>query len=164
MNCQNGGSWSPHVRPWSNVQSYPQWLNPIRLSFWPAMRFSEFVGLETMVSSACRLREQSWLTRVLVIAPATRIRWQPCVLVAGGRAGAFPVALTRRSRTPVACSRAYMAPEDSCILTWLFVALPSSTFNAWRRSRFLMCGTRLPLRALAENSSPAIIGDLIPSA
>jgi hypothetical protein len=51
-NCQNGGTWSPHRVPPSKLQSYPQWLNPILESFWPAMMFRSSSGLSWIVSSA----------------------------------------------------------------------------------------------------------------
>src|SRR5438128_961141 len=44
-------------------------------SFCPAIRLLRLVGLTAMTSSACRLSEQSWFTRVLVRNRAISVRW-----------------------------------------------------------------------------------------
>ena len=67
VNCQKGGTMSPQRLPPSKLQSYPQWLKPIRESFWPAMMFRSFRGLIWIVSSAWRRSPQSWLTRVFFV-------------------------------------------------------------------------------------------------
>ena len=69
--CRNGGSRSPQCAPLSVDQSMPHWLKPTRLSFWPASRLWESVGLNVMSVSAWRRKLQSWLTRVFC-APAFR--------------------------------------------------------------------------------------------
>jgi hypothetical protein len=57
----------------------PQWLNPMRESFWPARRWLGFVGSITICSSACRRNEQSWLTLIFFGEPEKTF-WHPRVL------------------------------------------------------------------------------------
>src|SRR5207245_5121733 len=106
VNCQNGGVWSPQVFPPSKDQSYPQWLNPRRESFCPAMRLSTSSGLTTMTSSAWRRSEQSWLTRTFAppCPPPSKRFEQPCVPCREKAFDGSLPAAARRSSSPVASS------------------------------------------------------------
>src|SRR5215210_4338271 len=69
MNCQNGGGavpTLPHVWPWLNEKSKPQWLKPMTESFCPATTLSKSRGFTPTHSSACRRSPQSWLTRMFL--------------------------------------------------------------------------------------------------
>src|ERR1700736_1941264 len=68
----------------------------MRLSFWPAIRFEGLAGLTLMLSSACRRKVQSWLTRTF---PSAFRMPHPRDLPAAPRALAppAPLPLTRGS-------------------------------------------------------------------
>src|SRR5439155_1498719 len=62
----------PQCLPLSVEKSMPHWLNPTRLSFWPAVRCVGLDGSNAMSSSAWRRKVQSWLTRLLPL-PLSRL-------------------------------------------------------------------------------------------
>ena len=65
VNCQYGGVWSPHVRPPSELQATPQWLNPLRESFCATSTRLGSSGSTATAVPGCWRSEQSWLTRTL---------------------------------------------------------------------------------------------------
>ena len=90
----------------------PQWLKPIRLSFWPAIRFCGSTGLTAIPSSAWRRKVQSWLTRTLL----SEFRWaQPSELLLT-ESDPPPLSASARSRASfAACSRP--ADSEGAVLT-----------------------------------------------
>ena len=97
---------SPQCLPLSVEKSMPHWLNPTRLSFWPAVRCVGLDGSNAMSSSAWRRKVQSWLTRLLPL-PLSRLA-QP------SEPGPEPVASPARPKSaPDAASAATSLSSSS---------------------------------------------------
>ena len=116
---RNGGSRSPQCLPLSVDQSMPHWLNPTRLSFWPASSSLGSSGLKVIVSSAWRRKLQSWLTRLfpLLSRPGHPRDPGPEPRSAVGRSCPVPAASAASSRSspaemPSACWAATTVPAD----------------------------------------------------
>src|SRR5450759_5238467 len=80
----------------------PQWLKPIRLSFWPAMKFAGLTGLTAIPSSACRRKVQSWFTRTL--PSVFRLRHPSALALIESEPAPLP-APARSSASDAACSK-----------------------------------------------------------